>query len=200
MLRIRIRLPQLAESSMMASYARLKKQLETLQAQVESARQAELLPIIKRMQREMATHGISVADFGAVPDTAKRVAKKVAGKRSVRGAGAPKFRDPKSGLTWSGFGRAPGWIASVRDRTKFLIDGSERAKGTPPASPKATSKSSSASKKVSAKKSVGKKTAKMEKRTAGPTPAKKTAKKGIAAARKDAASQTQTDDSAQPST
>ena len=181
----------------MASYARLKKQLETLQAQVESARQAELLPIIKRMQREMATHGISVADLDAVPNPAKKAAKKVAGKRSVRGAGAPKFKDPKSGRTWSGFGRAPGWIAGARDRTKFLIDGSETAKGAP-ASPKAASKSSSALKKVSAKKSVGKKAGKPAKRTVSPTPTKKTAKKGVAAARKSEPSQTQPDDSTQP--
>ena len=113
----------------MASYSRLKKQLETLQAQVETARQAELLPIIKRMQREMATHGISAADLGAVSDPVKGAAKKVAGTKSAKRAGAPKYKDPKSGLTWSGFGRAPHWIASKRDRTKFLIDTGTASKG-----------------------------------------------------------------------
>jgi DNA-binding protein H-NS len=32
------------------------------------------------------------------------------------------YRDPVSGLTWSGFGRAPGWIANAKDRSAFLID------------------------------------------------------------------------------
>ncbi|WP_425273161.1 H-NS family nucleoid-associated regulatory protein [Paraburkholderia steynii] len=36
---------------------------------------------------------------------------------------AAKYRDPKSGVTWTGHGRAPAWIASAKDRSKFLIDG-----------------------------------------------------------------------------
>ncbi|WP_234775318.1 H-NS family nucleoid-associated regulatory protein [Paraburkholderia tropica] len=31
------------------------------------------------------------------------------------------YPDPKSGATWSGRGRAPAWIASAKDRTRFLI-------------------------------------------------------------------------------
>jgi DNA-binding protein H-NS len=34
---------------------------------------------------------------------------------------APKYQDPKTGLTWTGRGSAPAWIAKARDRTKFLI-------------------------------------------------------------------------------
>ncbi|MBN6209404.1 H-NS histone family protein [Ralstonia pickettii] len=33
---------------------------------------------------------------------------------------APTYRDPKTGATWSGRGRAPTWIGKNRD--KFLID------------------------------------------------------------------------------
>ncbi|WP_279608803.1 H-NS family nucleoid-associated regulatory protein [Burkholderia anthina] len=32
-----------------------------------------------------------------------------------------KYRDPKSGATWSGKGRAPSWIAKSRNRDRFLI-------------------------------------------------------------------------------
>jgi DNA-binding protein H-NS len=38
------------------------------------------------------------------------------------GAGVARYRDPVSGKTWSGFGKAPYWIAGARDRTAFLID------------------------------------------------------------------------------
>lgn len=38
-------------------------------------------------------------------------------------ASVAKYRDPKSGATWSGRGRAPAWIASAKDRTRFLADG-----------------------------------------------------------------------------
>jgi DNA-binding protein H-NS len=41
-------------------------------------------------------------------------------KSTVRSA-APKYRDPKSGRTWSGRGRMPRWIQG-EDRTPFLIE------------------------------------------------------------------------------
>jgi len=44
------------------------------------------------------------------------------GKAARKGAGVPKYRDPKTGKTWTGFGKAPGWIATVRNRDKLLID------------------------------------------------------------------------------
>jgi DNA-binding protein H-NS len=40
----------------------------------------------------------------------------------ARGPQAPKYRDPKSGATWSGRGPAPAWLAAAKDRTKFLIE------------------------------------------------------------------------------
>jgi hypothetical protein len=33
------------------------------------------------------------------------------------------YRDPKSGATWSGRGRAPAWLAGAKDRSKFVIEG-----------------------------------------------------------------------------
>ncbi|MFL9935540.1 H-NS histone family protein [Paraburkholderia sp. RL18-103-BIB-C] len=35
---------------------------------------------------------------------------------------APKYRDPKTGATWSGHARPPAWIRDARDRSVFLID------------------------------------------------------------------------------
>lgn len=186
----------------MASYARLKKQLEDLQVQVESARQAELLPIIKRMQREMANHGISAADLGGTADHTNGAVKKSAGKKSVKGAGAPKYREPKSGLTWSGFGRAPGWIAGARDRTKFLIDG-RRDPGAPaPVSAKRVAKEKLESKVASKKSSgrVSKKVAKAAKKTSGPqrAGAKKARKGGGSRSSRETSIQAQTANAAQP--
>lgn len=45
----------------------------------------------------------------------------------VRGPQAPKYRDPETGATWSGRGRAPAWLADVEDRTSFLIRGNATA-------------------------------------------------------------------------
>jgi DNA-binding protein H-NS len=41
----------------------------------------------------------------------------------VRGPQMPKYRDPETGAMWSGRGRAPAWLADVKDRTAFLIEG-----------------------------------------------------------------------------
>ncbi|WP_321938081.1 H-NS family nucleoid-associated regulatory protein [Burkholderia cepacia] len=69
----------------------------------------------------------------------------------VRGPQRPKYRDPKSGATWSGRGHAPAWLAGAKDPSKFLIDGADDA--TSVAKPAATKKSA-ASKKVAVKKAV----------------------------------------------
>jgi len=40
----------------------------------------------------------------------------------ARGPQPAKYRDPETGATWSGRGRAPAWMASANDRTEFLIE------------------------------------------------------------------------------
>lgn len=48
----------------------------------------------------------------------------------VRGQQPAKYRDPKTGATWSGRGRAPAWIANAKDRSKFLVVAEEKAEAT----------------------------------------------------------------------
>lgn len=89
------------------------------------------------------------------------------GKTPVRkvqsnGALPAKYRDPKSGATWSGRGPAPRWVASAKDRTKFLIEQVSSApadsSATHESSPsKAAPKVRAASKKVGAKKAAASK-------------------------------------------
>ncbi|MFM0198153.1 H-NS family nucleoid-associated regulatory protein [Paraburkholderia strydomiana] len=112
---------------------------------------------------------------------AKAVVKKTASKSAsrtkvvgnyVRGPQPAKYRDPKSGATWSGRGPAPAWLAGAKDRSRFLIDGGTAAdkksvvtkavvKKTPAAKKAVAKKSASAklpAKKASAKKSSAKAT------------------------------------------
>ncbi|WP_408220049.1 H-NS histone family protein [Paraburkholderia dilworthii] len=60
-----------------------------------------------------------------IPSSAASVnaSKKKPADNYVRGPQAPKYRDPKSGATWSGRGRAPAWLSGAKDRSRFLIDG-----------------------------------------------------------------------------
>jgi DNA-binding protein H-NS len=43
------------------------------------------------------------------------------GKARKKVTVAPKYRDPESGVTWTGRGMAPVWIRDAEDRTRFLI-------------------------------------------------------------------------------
>jgi len=45
----------------------------------------------------------------------------------VRGQQPAKYRDPKTGATWSGRGRAPAWLANAKDRAKFSIAADDKA-------------------------------------------------------------------------
>jgi DNA-binding protein H-NS len=42
-------------------------------------------------------------------------------KKHVRGAQALVYRDPKTGSTWSGGGRAPEWLATAKNPIEYLI-------------------------------------------------------------------------------
>jgi DNA-binding protein H-NS len=64
----------------------------------------------------------------------------------IRGPQEPKYRDPRTGATWSGRGRAPVWLAGAKDRTAFLIADESNA------GPKATAVKKAAVKNVASKK------------------------------------------------
>ncbi|CAN7663843.1 H-NS histone family protein [Caballeronia sp. LjRoot34] len=49
------------------------------------------------------------------------------GTRQPKGVQPAKYVNRKTGATWSGRGRAPAWLAAVKDRTRFLVEGAEMA-------------------------------------------------------------------------
>jgi len=81
----------------------------------------------------------------------------LASKGQRKGPQPAKYLDPKTGATWSGRGPAPAWLAAVKDRTRFLVEGahvdSANVRGA-----KLPGKKTSA-KKVAAKKPVATKAA-----------------------------------------
>lgn len=50
-------------------------------------------------------------------------------KATGTATGTPKYRDPATGKTWTGVGRAPAWIAAAKDRSKFLVNGGAASGG-----------------------------------------------------------------------
>ncbi|PLQ00387.1 H-NS histone family protein [Cupriavidus pauculus] len=101
----------------MATYKQLLAQKESLEAQLAEARSNEVAGVIQRIQALMAEYGLSVEDV-----VGKRRRGRPAGSgapKPVKEALLPKYRDPKSGKTWSGRGRAPAWLG--KNRNRFLI-------------------------------------------------------------------------------
>ncbi|QGZ57253.1 H-NS family nucleoid-associated regulatory protein [Paraburkholderia acidiphila] len=92
---------------------------------------------------------------GAAPKSVAAVKTPKAGNY-VRGPQPPKYRDPKTGATWSGRGTAPAWLAGAKDRSKFLIEKAVPAAkpAKAPAAKKGAVKKSTATRKVSAKKAA----------------------------------------------
>lgn len=96
----------------MTTVAQLIAQKEALEAQIAAARKAENAEAIAKVKALIAEHGLTQQDiFGG----SKRGAK-AAGASKV----APKYKDPVTGATWTGRGKAPKWIDG-KDRSQFAI-------------------------------------------------------------------------------
>ncbi|MET3632992.1 H-NS histone family protein [Burkholderia cepacia] len=99
----------------MATYKELKAQAEALAEKAEAARLAEFQAVVEDIRAKVAEYGITEKDiFGA------RRSKSAKHKTVPAEA---KYRDPKTGATWSGRGRAPAWIKDAKNRNRFLIEG-----------------------------------------------------------------------------
>ena len=98
----------------MATYKELKAQAEALLKQAEAARRAEIASAVADIQARMREHGITLDDL-----------KGGARKTKARAAVAAKYRNPATGESWSGRGRAPKWLAEElakgRSKEAFLI-------------------------------------------------------------------------------
>ncbi|MFP3568091.1 H-NS family nucleoid-associated regulatory protein [Paraburkholderia sp. SIMBA_030] len=120
----------------MPTLEQIQAKLKKLQAQADVliARKAQLA--VDQIRELMMKHGLTTADIEAKAK-AKRAANALHGRaangkaKAVASANVKKvakYRDDKTGATWTGHGRAPGWIAGVKDRTQFLIEGASEPK------------------------------------------------------------------------
>jgi DNA-binding protein H-NS len=110
---------------MTKSYAQLKSAIAKLEKEAAALREAETTKVVAQIKESIAAFGLTVEHlFGRSAKVLKAAAGNSlgGGKAARKGAGVPKYHDPKTGKTWTGFGKAPGWIATVRNRDKFRID------------------------------------------------------------------------------
>jgi DNA-binding protein H-NS len=107
----------------MATLKSLQARIAKLQSQAETMMKTNSAKVVAQIHSLMHKHGLTMEDIGA-NFGAKRVGRKTAGKSGIGKATATvKYMDPKTGKTWTGHGRAPAWIASAKNRDRFLVDG-----------------------------------------------------------------------------
>ena len=95
----------------MASYKDLLKQRELLEQQISEARQREISDAVAQARAIVDEFGLTQQDVFPVGRA----------RSAVKGSKvAAKYRDPATGATWTGRGKAPRWIQD-QDRSKFEI-------------------------------------------------------------------------------
>ena len=96
---------------MTTSYKELLKQRDALEQQIGEARKRELSDAVSQVRALVAEFGLTAQDV--FPSGRARSAS--AGTKV-----APEYRDPSTGQTWTGRGKAPKWIQN-ESREKFAI-------------------------------------------------------------------------------
>jgi DNA-binding protein H-NS len=119
----------------MATLEKLQSQIAKLQARANELISRQSSVGIAKIRDIMERHGLTIADIDAHIASNRRGGQAQQEVKVASTGSLPKYRNPKTGATWTGHGRAPAWIASAKDRNRFLTDGS--AAGAAPASPAA---------------------------------------------------------------
>jgi DNA-binding protein H-NS len=99
----------------MASYKQLTAQLEKLHKEVAVAREKEIAQAIAEIKQKVAEYDLTAEELGFT--TPRKPGRKAASASTS----VAKYRNPKTGETWSGRGRSPGWLVG-KNRERFLID------------------------------------------------------------------------------
>ena len=98
---------------MSSTLKELLQQREALEKAIADARQNEISAAVTQVRQLVTEYGLTAQDV--FPGRAGRVA----GQKSASKVAA-KYRDPATGQTWTGRGKAPKWIDG-KDRGQFLI-------------------------------------------------------------------------------
>lgn len=93
-----------------ASYQELLARRTALEQQIAAAHEAERADALQKIQALIETFGLTQEDVFPPEKPKRRASSPV----------APKYRDPATGLTWTGRGKPPVWIRD-QDRSLFAI-------------------------------------------------------------------------------
>ncbi len=109
----------------MKTYSDIKAEIAKLEKQAEALRKSEFAGVVAKIKAAIAAYSLTAADLGLGGGSAKatRPSKEKSIKKTATTTGVAKYRDPKTGKTWTGRGKPPTWIAGVKSRDSYLIDG-----------------------------------------------------------------------------
>jgi len=115
----------------MESYRSLLAERAALERKIEQVRKREVSAVVKQVNDLIAEYGLTAdeLDFsgagaaassttprkrpGRKPGSAKTAGR---GRPSKKTASVVKYRNPETGQTWSGRGRAPNWLQGDREQ------------------------------------------------------------------------------------
>ncbi|WP_080439961.1 H-NS family nucleoid-associated regulatory protein [Burkholderia ubonensis] len=143
----------------MATLKAIQSKIAKLQMQAELMAEKQALIGLEKIRDLMEKHGVTLADIegfvsrkrGRKPGAA--AAKHAKATNQVKRVVAAKYRNPETGETWSGRGRAPAWIKDAKDRSSFFIRAPAEKKGTTRSASKGAAAQKVATKKAAAKSS-----------------------------------------------
>ncbi|MCG3783293.1 H-NS family nucleoid-associated regulatory protein [Delftia acidovorans] len=93
----------------MTDYQTLLARKAELEAQIAAAQAEAKAQAVAQVRALIQEHGLTTADVFTAQ-----------GKKTKGSVGAPKYRDPATGATWTGRGKPPNWI-NGKDRAAFAI-------------------------------------------------------------------------------
>ncbi|MGO4382469.1 H-NS histone family protein [Pseudoduganella sp. RAF53_2] len=96
----------------MPTYAELQAQIAELKKEADRARLDEIADAKAKIMEIMDKYGLTLHDISAMLGKGKT--------KNARAAVPAKYRDPKTGATWTGRGRAPLWL-NGREKEDYRI-------------------------------------------------------------------------------
>ncbi|MBV8273176.1 MAG: H-NS histone family protein [Cupriavidus sp.] len=103
----------------MPTYKQLLAEKEALEAKLSEVRANEVASVIEQIRQLMADYDLTADDIAPKRRRGRPAGSGGAAARKTSSL-PPKYRDPKTGKTWSGRGRAPAWLGKRPER--FLIE------------------------------------------------------------------------------
>lgn len=96
----------------MPTIKELMAQKASIEQQIAEMQKAERDAAVAKIRALMAEHGLTLADLSG----------KAKGRRKAGAKVAPKYRDPATGVTWSGRGLKPNWLKAALAAGKKMSD------------------------------------------------------------------------------